>query len=300
MKRLLKYVEITTKITSVFPFFLTLAYLFYTKTAINPLKTAVFFASMFIFDLTATTINNYMDTKKNHQTLQFSRRTALAITIALFVISMSLGLYLVYLTDAVVLILGVICFLFGVIYSWGPVPISHQPYGEIFSGLFYGLFIPFILLYINSPEGTYFSWAWDSAKMSLSLEFNAVPIISALLLSVLPACLTANIMLANNTCDLEKDILVKRYTLPYYLGRKALLLFAGLYYMAYASVVLTVIFRMLSPLCLAIFLTIIPVQKNINRFFNKQVKEETFIASVQNFVIIISAQILLVFASAFI
>ena len=136
--------------------------------------------------------------------------------------------------------------------------------------------------------------------MSLSLEFNAVPIISALLLSVLPACLTANIMLANNTCDLEKDILVKRYTLPYYLGRKALLLFAGLYYMAYASVVLTVIFRMLSPLCLAIFLTIIPVQKNINRFFNKQVKEETFIASVQNFVIIISAQILLVFASAFI
>ena len=300
MKRLLKYVEITTKITSVFPFFLTLAYLFYTKTAINPLKTAVFFASMFIFDLTATTINNYMDTKKNHQTLQFSRRTALAITIALFVISMSLGLYLVYLTDAVVLILGVICFLFGVIYSWGPVPISHQPFGEIFSGLFYGLFIPFILLYINSPEGTYFSWAWDSAKMSLSLEFNAVPIISALLLSVLPACLTANIMLANNTCDLEKDILVKRYTLPYYLGRKALLLFAGLYYMAYASVVLTVIFRMLSPLCLAIFLTIIPVQKNINRFFNKQVKEETFIASVQNFVIIISAQILLVFASAFI
>jgi 1,4-dihydroxy-2-naphthoate octaprenyltransferase len=78
---------------------------------------------MFIFDLTATTINNYVDTKKNHQTLQFTRKTALAITLALFVISMSLGLYLVYLTDAVLLVLGFICFLFGVIYSWGPVPI---------------------------------------------------------------------------------------------------------------------------------------------------------------------------------
>jgi uncharacterized membrane protein YobD (UPF0266 family) len=30
--------EITTKITSVFPFLLTLAYLFFTKTAISPLK----------------------------------------------------------------------------------------------------------------------------------------------------------------------------------------------------------------------------------------------------------------------
>ena len=300
MKRLFKYVEITTKITSVFPFLLTLAYLFYTKTAINPLKTAVFFAAMFIFDLTATTINNYEDTKKNHQTLQFTRKTALAITLTLFAISVSLSLYLVYLTDVVVLVLGFICFLFGVIYSWGPVPISHQPYGEIFSGLFYGFFIPFILLYINSPQGTYFSYAWDSSKMSLSLEINAVPLITALLLSILPACLTANIMLANNTCDIEKDIIVKRYTLPYYIGRKALWLFAALYYAAYASVLVMVIFRMLSPLCLLVFLTIIPVQKNINRFFKKQIKAETFIVSVQNFVIIISAQIILVVLSAFI
>lgn len=299
MKRLLKYVEITTKITSVFPFLLTLAYLFYIKAPIDPLKTVVYFAAMFIFDLTATTINNYEDTKTNHQTLQFPRKTALAITLTLFVISMSLGLYLVYLTDAVVLFLGFICFLFGVIYSWGPVPISRQPYGEIFSGLFYGLIIPFILLYINSPQGTYFSYAWDGAKMSLSLEINAIPLISALLLSVLPACLTANIMLANNTCDLEKDIIVKRYTLPYYIGRKALWLFAAIYYAAYASVLVMVISGILSPLCLLGFLTIIPVKRNINKFFKKQIKSETFIVSVQNFVIIISAHIILVFVSAF-
>jgi 1,4-dihydroxy-2-naphthoate octaprenyltransferase len=135
-------------------------------------------------------------------------------------------------------------------------------------------------------------------KMSLSFEVNAVPLISALLLSVLPACLTANIMLANNICDLEKDILVKRYTLPYYLGRKALWLFAAIYCAAYVSVLVMVIFRMISPLCLVIFLTIIPVQKNIKRFFKKQVKSETFIVSVQNFVIIIFAQIILVFASS--
>ena len=91
---------------------------------------------MFIFDLTATTINNYMDTKKNHQTAAIQPQDCACDNNCAFVISMSLGLYLVYLTDAVVLILGVISFLFGVIYSWGPVPISHQPYGEIFQDCF--------------------------------------------------------------------------------------------------------------------------------------------------------------------
>jgi 1,4-dihydroxy-2-naphthoate octaprenyltransferase len=66
-KRLLKYIEIQTKITNVLPFLMTLAYLFASGKHIDPLRTLVFFAGMFLFDLTATTINNYSDTKKNHQ-----------------------------------------------------------------------------------------------------------------------------------------------------------------------------------------------------------------------------------------
>ena len=30
----------------------------------------------------------------------------------------------------------------------------------------------------------------------------------------------ANIMLANNICDVEEDIINNRFTLPYYLGKK--------------------------------------------------------------------------------
>jgi len=298
MKRFLSYVEIKTKITSLFAFLLSLAYLIYRGQAINWLNTAVFFASMFIFDLTTTAINNYIDTKTNDQELQFKRRNALAIIYLLFGISAALGLYLVYMTDIVVLLLGGLCFLTGVLYTYGPVPISRQPLGEILSGVFYGLFIPFIMLYINMPKDSIIALGlgWDR----ISLEIGVAPMLAVLLLSVAPVCTTANIMLANNICDVEKDIAVKRYTLPYYLGKRSLQLFAMLYYLCYAAVVAMVILKLLSPLCLLILLTLWPVQKNIKMFFGRQEKAVTFITSIKNYVLIMGTLTALVLVSAFI
>ena len=93
-----------------------------------------------------------------------------------------LGLYLVYLTDIVVLLLGGLCFLCGVFYTFGPVPISRQPWGEILSGIFYGFFIPFILLYINMPEGTYLTLDWNLKTVSVDLQ--VFPIFTVVILSV--------------------------------------------------------------------------------------------------------------------
>jgi len=296
IKRFLDYVEITTKITSVLTFLMTVAYLFSMKQPINGKLTLIFFASMFLFDLTTTAINNYVDTKTNDQTLQFKRRTAFSIILILFVLSAALGIYLTYLTDVAVLLLGGLCFLCGVLYSYGPIPISRQPFGEIFSGFFYGLLIPFILLYINMPKGTYFSFAINFQTISLNLQI--MPLITVLLLSVAPVCVTANIMLANNLCDIENDILVKRYTLPYYLGKhKALSLFTGLYYLTYFATIVMVILRILSPVCLLSLLTVFFVQKNINKFIKKQDKATTFILAVKNFVIIMATNSLMIFIS---
>jgi len=296
IKRFLDYVEITTKITSVLTFLMTVAYLFSIKQPINGKRTLIFFASMFLFDLTTTAINNYVDTKTNDQTLQFKRRTAFFIILILFVLSAALGIYLAYLTDVAVLLLGGLCFLCGVLYSYGPIPISRQPFGEIFSGFFYGLLIPFILLYINMPKGTYFSFAINFQTISLNLQI--MPLITVLLLSAAPVCVTANIMLANNLCDIENDILVKRYTLPYYLGKhKALSLFAGLYYLTYFATIVMVILRILSPVCLLSLLTVFFVQKNINKFIKKQDKATTFILAVKNFVIIMATNSLMIFIS---
>ena len=295
VKKFLDYVEIRTKITSVFPFLMTLAYLFYSKKSVHITLTFIFFVSMFLFDLTTTAINNYVDTKTNHQILPFRRGVALVIILVLFATSAALGLYLAYLTDLVVLLLGALCFLFGVLYTYGPIPISRQPFGEFFSGFFYGLLIPFILLYINMPKGTYFTLQLNSETILLKLQI--FPVITVMLLAVAPVCATANIMLANNLCDLEKDILVKRYTLPYYLGRKSLYLFAGLYYTTYLATIVMVILKILSPICLLSLFTILPVQKNISRFMKKQEKSVTFILAITNFVIIMATNSFLIFIS---
>jgi len=294
--KFLSFVEIKTKITSLFAFLLTIAYLFTNKQPINPELTAIFFISMFLFDLTTTAINNYIDTKTNHQTLQFKRKTALAIIYLLFGLSAAFGLLLVYFTDIVVLLAGGLCFVCGILYTYGPVPISRQPLGELLSGLFYGLLIPFIILYINMPYGTYLTLSIEEFK--LSMEINILPFIPLILLSVAPVCTTADIMLANNICDLDKDILVKRYTLPYYLGNKASLnLFEGLYYLTYLAVITMVILKILSPVCLISLFTIFIVRKNIIQFRKVQDKNTTFLVSVKNYVIIMGINTLLIFIS---
>lgn len=295
LKRFFDYVEIRTKITSLFAFIMTLAYLFYLKQAIDFKLTTVFFLSMFLFDLTTTAINNYIDTKTNTQVLQFNRKTALIIIIVLIFVSTALGLYLAWCTDIVVLALGALCFLCGVFYTYGPIPISRQPIGEIFSGVFYGLFIPFILLYINMPKGTYIDF--QIVDYALLLRVNLLPLASILLLSVAPVCTTANIMLANNICDVEKDIEVKRYTLPYYIGKKALKLFAFLYYVIYIAAIVMVAVKILPPIYLLFVLSVIPAHKNIKRFMKKQEKSSTFICAIKNYIIIMSANSLAIFLS---
>lgn len=298
INRFLDYVEIRTKITSIFAFLITIAFLFYKGQQINWKLTFIFFIAMFVFDLTTTAINNFIDTKTNNQTLQFKRRIALIIIYILFGISASFGLYLAYLTDLVILLLGGICFLCGIIYTYGPIPLSRQPLGEIFSGIFYGLLIPFIIMYINMPEGTFLSLRLSTEI--IGLEIKVMPLITILLFSIVPICTTANIMLANNICDLEKDILVKRYTLPYYLGNKALYLFAMIYYITYIAVIIMVKLKILSPICLISILTIFIVQKNISLFLKKQDKKATFILAIKNYIIIMGTNTLIILISGII
>lgn len=289
--RFLEFVEIKTKITSLFAFLYTVAWLFYRGQTVNWELSGIFFASMFLFDLTTTAVNNYIDTKTNTQKLQFTRRTAFAAIALLFIAGTVLGLYLAYKTDIVVFLLGGLCFLCGILYTAGPVPISRQPWGEVLSGIFYGLVLPFILLYVNAPRGTYLSLGIDAQTVSLDLQ--VLPLAQLILFSVIPVCATANIMLANNICDLKKDVAVRRYTLAYYLDGKALWVFACLYYAAYAAAAALVAAAVFPVVFLAFWLTIIPVQKNIRVFLKKQDKATTFNVSIKNYVIMLGSGTLL-------
>lgn len=293
LAKFLHYVEIKTKITSTLTFLLTIAFLLYQGRQIQWDMTLLFFAGMFFFDLTTTAINNYIDSKGNGQALDFGRKQSLLIIYILFGISTGLGLTLAYKSDLVILITGGICFLCGVLYTYGPVPISRMPLGEVVSGFFYGVVIPFILMYINSAQGTFLKLSLSLETISVSIQ--VIPVLTLLLFAITPFAVTANIMLANNICDLEKDILVKRHTLPYYIRDKALLLFAGLYYLTYLSTILMVVLKILSPVVLVSLLTIIPVQKNILIFYKKQEKATTFNISIMNFILIMVANSLSIF-----
>ena len=287
-RKFFMYVEIKTKITSLFAFLMSLAYLFYAGNPIRWELTLLFFGAMFLFDLTTTAINNYIDSKDHLHMLPFSRRTGLVLILLLFLASAGMGLYLAWLTNVVVLLLGGLCFLCGVFYTYGPVPISRQPMGELMSGLFYGILIPFLLLYINMPEGTYLTLLLSLGEINLNLQ--VLPLLTLLLLTVPPFCATANIMLANNTCDLEADILVKRFTLPYYLGKeRAVNLFATLYLAAYITPCILVLGGLLHPVTLLFLLTAPRCLKNIQAFREEQIKSKTFIVSIKNYVLIMGS-----------
>ena len=293
--KFLDYVEIKTKITSVFAFLFTIGFLMYQNYSIRWELTIIFFLAMFIFDLATTAINNYIDTKDNHEQLQFERKTALKIIYILIGISGVMGLYLAYKTDIVLLIIGAICFLCGIFYTYGPIPISRQPLGEILSGIFYGVFIPFLIMYINMPKDTFL--VLEYSLETVGIQAHIKPFVQLFLLSTVPFATTANIMLANNTCDLEKDILVKRYTLPYYIGQKSLYLFAALYATTYITTIIMVVLNILPYISLLTLVTIPMVWKNINTFFQLQDKDSTFIVAIKNYLIIMVSHTVLIFIS---
>ncbi|MNJ55227.1 1,4-dihydroxy-2-naphthoate octaprenyltransferase [compost metagenome] len=126
----------------------------------------------------------------------------------------------------------------------------------------------------------------------VTLQVQLLEVILVFLVSI-PAILgIANIMLANNICDMEDDIENKRYTLPVYIGRpNAIILFKILYYAAYLDLIVLFVLRVHPIIAMLVLLTFIPVRRNIKRFTEKPTKEFTFGLAVQNFMLTNAARI---------
>lgn len=284
IQRFLNYVEIRTKIASLLPFLLGLTYVLYTYKQVDIRNTLLFFTSMLSFDMATTALNNYIDVKANGKILEFSKRTAKQILYFLLILAILLGLALVFYTGVIVLVLGALCFGVGIFYTFGPVPISRMPLGEIFSGLFMGLFIPFLVVFINAPEASliYFTFT----NWLLQVSFSILDLLKLGVVAIPAITGIANIMLANNICDLDDDVKVNRFTLPYYTGVKnALNIFAALYYLGFAATIIMVMLGLVPIYGLIAIVGLIPIHKNISKFRKQQSKTETFPLSVQNLVI---------------
>ncbi|MBU5595506.1 1,4-dihydroxy-2-naphthoate polyprenyltransferase [Amphibacillus sp. MSJ-3] len=296
VKTFLKLVEIQTKIASLFPFLIGLLFVIYRYERFNLTNTIIFFVAMLLFDLTTTAINNYMDYQKASSDAYRNKHNIIGqakipislvrvIIFSMLIISTGLGLWLVYRTDLFVLLIGMLCFGIGIFYTFGPIPLSRMPLGEVFSGLTMGFGIVFLTVYVNAYDQGIVSLFLDGT--TVQFEADLVKLIEILLIS-LPSVLTiSNLMLANNICDLDDDIKNFRFTLPYYIGkRNAIRLFNLIYILVFIILLIVVLLDLLPITLLAALFIAYPVYKNVSKFNKKQLKAETFSVSVKNLVLV--------------
>lgn len=294
----LKLVEIQTKVASVIPFLLGTFYTLYRYDDFNIKNAIIMFASMIIFDMTTTAINNYMDYVKAVKKEGYGYETHNAIVkynlnprlvrltiYIMLALATFLGLLLVKNTNIIVLLVGAISFVIGITYSFGPIPISRTPFGEILSGLAMGFIITFLAIYIHIFDLKIISISFSNLN-NISINLNIVELIYIFIISLPLIMGIANIMLANNICDIEDDIVNKRYTLPIYIGKEnALKVFKWLYYIGFIAIVAGVLLKILPIVSIVTLLVLKIVQKNINKFNKIQTKKDTFILAVKNCVI---------------
>lgn len=298
-KNFLSFVEITTKLASLIPFFTGIAYALFLGSKLSIKSILVFFAAMVFFDMATTAINNHIGDRSIGKKPHYSKLVSLSIIISFIIIATALGIYLTYLHGIVVLLAGMFCFAIGIFYTFGPIPIANSAYGEIVSGGVQGFFIIFLVTYINMPQDYFLRIELNLPEIICRIDIFAI---IKLLFVTLPFmfCI-ANIMLANNTCDIEQDSSHQRYTLPYYIGKdNAVRLFSVLYILAGLSIIISCIAGFIPYTCLLGVLSFYFVRKNVLLFKKEQVKSRTFIVSVKNFLLITVPYALLILIGALI
>ncbi|HEM6285618.1 TPA: 1,4-dihydroxy-2-naphthoate polyprenyltransferase [Streptococcus suis] len=290
----LEFVEMKTKVASVFPMTLGILWAIYRYQTFNWLNTLLFVLAVLSFDMCTTAINNSMDYHKAKDetyrqesnvigkfSLDF--RQMIGIVFALLIFSVIISLVLVWRTSWLLLPMGALCFLIGIFYTFGPIPLSRMPLGEVFSGVTMGFGIFFLAVFIQQPDlllTSQVSGQW------MTLQFSWTKIIDIIFMSLPLVTLIANIMLANNTCDLEEDIRNHRYTLVYYIGKKnALKLYFVLASLPWLLWIIYCLTGFLPIWALAGLIGVWPAYKSLETFLKKQVKRETFIEAVKSFVL---------------
>lgn len=294
----LKLVELQTKVASLIPFTLGTIYTLFHFEKFNTFNFIIMLISLLSFDMATTVINNYIDYKKavkkngynyeNHNAIvrdNLSERIVIFTFLFLFVLALITGIILYLNTNIIILILGGLSFLVGILYSFGPIPISRTPLGEIFSGFFMGFIIVFISIYIHIYNPDIATIALD--RELIILKVKIIEIIKIFLVSIPTVNGIANIMLANNICDIKDDIENRRYTLPIYLGKEnSLQLFKYIYLFIYIDITILLILKIIPLVSILTLLTILPVYRNIQDFNKEQKKKTTFALSIKNFVLI--------------
>ncbi len=292
MQRFKALVQAQTTLLTILPLLLGAIMAAYYYHHVNLGETFLLMLSAICFHLAVNGHNQLSDYRRyqNSTTIQDStnniiKRFAISIPWAYSVLGILLliflisGLYLAYLSGWPLLLLGGSSFLIGYCYSGGPYPLLKTPLGELASGLAMGLNITLLGVYINIYNApTYDNWFWLTGS-----------IVS------LPAVFTiANIMLANNICDKDEDIVIGRKTLAYYLGTKhSLTLLQINYVFSYLGLILSAILGYLPWLILLSLFTVKSDYQLVQGFVKAPNKVTTFPRNVLMFHKIVGLEVIL-------
>lgn len=159
----------------------------------------------------ANTLNDYQDFKSGLDTAetildetdasivynQIDPRDALVFSLALLTAAGVAGVTVALLSSLWLIAWGALAAAGIALYSVGPKPISSLPLGEAVSGIAMGGIL----------TGTAF--------FATTLAFSS----AVMALSVVSTVSIAQIMQTNNTCDIDRDTVAGRKTMPMYIGR---------------------------------------------------------------------------------
>lgn len=265
-------------------------YSFYINRSFNlPLFLAMLVSCIFL-DGAATVFNHYYDFFKANLKKGYLYNihnpivaynlmpfTAFLVGTTLIAGAGLLGVYILLSTSWILLPIGVASALIAYFYSAGKYPISYTPFGEILSGLFEGTIVFSIAYFIQCNSFSY-----------------VVPMIS------LPVAIgISNIMLANNTSDVNEDKANNRKTLPIVIGQKngVRLLYVTHFFMFLLNTVYLILGKL--PDTAFIIYLLIPFSIiNLIRFDKNRTKAEGFIHILQNTILFNLLEIIALYTSA--
>ncbi len=119
------------------------------------------------------------------------------VVFLVFSFTFLLGLYLVYHSGVIILIIGIVSILAGLAYTTGPFPLAYNGLGDIFVFIFFGV------------VGTVGTYLVNTNQISEISFIASIPV----------GALITNILVVNNYRDIEQDKLVGKNTLAVKLGK---------------------------------------------------------------------------------
>lgn len=177
-----------------------------------------------------------------------------------FAISLFFAIQIGLETNLAIWLLGIFCYSVAVFYSTGNFPISSTPFSEPLVGIAMGFGIFFVTLYLNVYQSVVFDWTF---------------IWPALLAAGASVISSANLMLANNICDMKADLKIGRHTIASYLGiKKSIVLLAGYYLLGYGTSILCIMTGKLPVSALLLEILVLPLMllalRSIWKWHSKQ------------------------------